>query len=33
MGGGSPLVKKEAEYFPEAPASNVVRIVPLGGVE
>ena len=33
MGGGSPLQRKEAEYFPEAPASNVVRIVPLGGVE
>ncbi|MEK7179739.1 MAG: MBL fold metallo-hydrolase, partial [Patescibacteria group bacterium] len=22
-----------ADYFPEAPAANVVRIVPLGGVE
>ena len=24
---------READYFPEAPAENVVRIVPLGGVE
>jgi ribonuclease J len=24
---------REAEYFPETPAPNVVRIVPLGGVE
>ncbi len=26
-------VNRAADYFPEAPAENVVRIVPLGGVE
>ncbi len=26
-------VNRTADYFPEAPAANVVRIVPLGGVE
>jgi ribonuclease J len=25
--------KREADYFPAAPAENVVRVVPLGGVE
>lgn len=29
----TPRTHTTAEYFPEAPASNVVRIVPLGGVE
>jgi ribonuclease J len=34
MGGGtSSAVKKTADYFPEAPGANVVRVVPLGGVE
>ena len=32
-GGGAPSAAKTAEYYPEAPASNVVRVVPLGGVE
>src|SRR3989344_7116067 len=26
-------INRTADYFPEAPAENVVRIVPLGGVE
>ncbi len=30
--GGAPA-KKAADYFPEKPASSVVRVVPLGGVE
>lgn len=30
---GQAAPKKEAEYFPQAPAQNVVRVVPLGGVE
>ena len=33
MRSNGPLVRKEVDYFPEAPASNIVRIVPLGGVE
>ncbi len=35
MGSGAPTAaaKKAADYFPEAPGKNVVRIVPLGGVE
>ena len=33
MGGSSTLTKKEADYFPTAPAENMVRVVPLGGVE
>ena len=33
MGPSPTAAKKTADYFPEAPASNVVRIVPLGGVE
>lgn len=31
--GQSTLTKKEADYLPAAPAENVVRVVPLGGVE
>jgi ribonuclease J len=31
--GPSPSAPKAAEYFPDAPGSNVVRVVPLGGVE
>lgn len=31
--GGSAPVKKAADYFPEAPGNDVVRVVPLGGVE
>lgn len=31
--GGAPSAKKGPDYFPEPVASNVVRIVPLGGVE
>ena len=33
MGQGSSLSKREVDYYPEAPAANVVRVVPLGGVE
>jgi ribonuclease J len=33
MGHAPTLTKKEADYFPDAPAKNVVRVVPLGGVE
>ncbi len=29
----SSAAKRTADYYPEAPAKNVVRIVPLGGVE
>ncbi len=32
-GGNTPTQKKEADYHPDPVASNVVRIVPLGGVE
>lgn len=32
-GVGGPRVEKSADYYPEKPADNVVRIVPLGGVE
>ena len=32
-GPNKPMQKKGADYFPEDPGSNVVRIVPLGGVE
>lgn len=32
-GSVPPLQKREAEYLPSAPAENVVRVVPLGGVE
>ncbi|MBU2330432.1 ribonuclease J, partial [Patescibacteria group bacterium] len=31
--GGTPTVKKAPDYFPEAPGKDVVRVVPLGGVE
>ncbi|MDB5195603.1 MAG: Zn-dependent hydrolase, ribonuclease [Parcubacteria group bacterium] len=31
--GPSASAPKAAEYYPDAPGSNVVRIVPLGGVE
>lgn len=31
--GGPAPVKKAADYFPEAPGKDVVRVVPLGGVE
>lgn len=31
--GGEPREKKVAEYLPAAPGKDVVRIVPLGGVE
>ncbi|KND47163.1 MAG: ribonuclease J [Parcubacteria bacterium C7867-004] len=30
---GPPREKKVADYYPEAPAKDVVRVVPLGGVE
>ncbi len=30
---GTPSIKKGADYFPEVAPNNVVRIVPLGGVE
>ena len=33
MGHAPALTKKEVDYFPDAPAKNVVRVVPLGGVE
>ncbi len=29
----TPRAKRAVDYFPEAPAANVARIVPLGGVE
>jgi len=29
----TPVAKRTADYFPEAPAANVVRVIPLGGVE
>lgn len=32
-GPSQPTQKKAPDYFPESPAKNVVRIVPLGGVE
>ncbi|MDO8566551.1 MAG: ribonuclease J [bacterium] len=32
-GIGGPRVERIADYYPEQPAPNVVRIVPLGGVE
>src|SRR3989338_5919030 len=32
-GIGGPRVERTADYYPEQPAENVVRIVPLGGVE
>jgi ribonuclease J len=32
-GIGGPRKERLAEYYPETPAPNVVRIVPLGGVE
>jgi ribonuclease J len=32
-GVGGPRTQKTADYYPEKPTSNVVRIVPLGGVE
>ncbi len=32
-GGGEGIQKKVAEYLPAAPGKDVVRIVPLGGVE
>lgn len=32
-GGAAPTQKKAPDYFPDPVASNVVRIVPLGGVE
>ncbi|MDB4991926.1 MAG: Zn-dependent hydrolase, ribonuclease [Parcubacteria group bacterium] len=32
-GGNSPTTKKDADYHPDPVAPNVVRIVPLGGVE
>ncbi|HVW82474.1 MAG TPA: ribonuclease J [Candidatus Paceibacterota bacterium] len=31
--GANPRKQQQAEYYPAAPAENVVRIVPLGGVE
>lgn len=31
--GPSATAVKSADYYPEAPAANVVRVVPLGGVE
>jgi ribonuclease J len=33
MGPSQPTVKKGADYYPEAPSPDVVRVVPLGGVE
>lgn len=33
MGPSQPAAKKGADYLPAAPASSVVRVVPLGGVE
>ncbi len=33
MGSATPTAAKTAEYYPEAPGPNVVRVVPLGGVE
>lgn len=33
QGGGQPAQKKGADYFPADPGPNVVRVVPLGGVE
>ncbi len=32
-GIGGPRAPRAADYYPEKPAENVVRIVPLGGVE
>lgn len=32
-GIGGPRKERAADYYPERPAENVVRIVPLGGVE
>lgn len=32
-GGGEPTVKRGPDYLPAKPDANVVRIVPLGGVE
>ena len=32
-GVGSPRVERVAEYYPEKPAENIARIVPLGGAE
>ena len=32
-GVGGPRIERTADYYPERPAENVVRIVPLGGVE
>ncbi|MEK9160505.1 MAG: ribonuclease J [Patescibacteria group bacterium] len=31
--GGPAPEKRVADYFPEKPASNIVRVIPLGGVE
>lgn len=31
--GGPAPEKRAPEYFPEKPASNIVRVIPLGGVE
>jgi ribonuclease J len=33
MGPSSPIVKKGADYLPEKPGPDTVRVVPLGGVE
>lgn len=33
MRGGSPSPKRDADYHPDPVAPNVVRIIPLGGVE
>src|SRR4051812_37296745 len=33
MRGGAPSPKRDADYHPDPVAPNVVRIIPLGGVE